>query len=425
MTTAMKRYIVILCALVPFVASAQVTYDAKRVVYNKQRVEVSFDVVSGEETLKNNTKMVLTPFLHNGADTLWLDSFEVFGSAKFKRERQEQSLQGNRGWTLSDNQIMQGEAMTYTASAPYASWLKGATLSVDRRVVGCGCDCFDGVEELANDLKPYNPPAQLLADVTPSAEHFEVVDAHQHILLEGKGAEVIFPISETKLYLNRYNNAKTLEQIIEAIRRIEENDAQQLSTIEIKGLASPEGGFKFNTELGEGRANALQKYIQAQMPHLTNEQFQIINGVENWEGLREMVAQSKLKDKSKVLKIIDTKRGEARKRALKMLNNGDTYRYMTKHFYPQLRMACYIALYYDEMADVAAEDINRANEMIRRGEAGEALELLMKHDKDSRAWNSIGASMLLLERVEEAIFWLEKAVEAGSEEARENLKYVK
>ena len=425
MTTAMKRYIVILCALVPFVASAQVTYDAKHVVYNKQRVEVSFDVVSGEETLKNNTKMVLTPFLHNGADTLWLDSFEVFGSAKFKRERQEQSLQGNRGWTLSDNQIMQGEAMTYTASAPYVSWLKGATLSVDRRVIGCGCDCFDGVEELANDLKPYNPPMQLLADVTPSAEHYEVVDAHQRILLEGKGAEVIFPISQTKLYLNRYNNAKTLEQIIEAIKRIEENDAQQLNSIEIKGLASPEGGLRFNTELGEGRANALQKYIQDKMPHLTNEQFQIINGVENWEGLREMVAQSKLKDKSKVLKIIDTKSGEARKRALKMLNNGDTYRYMTKYFYPQLRMACYIALYYDEMADVAAEDINRANEMIRRGEAGEALELLMKHDKDSRAWNSIGASMLLLERVEEAIFWFEKAVEAGSEEARENLKYVK
>lgn len=421
----MKRYIVILCALVPFVASAQVTYDAKHVVYNKQRVEVSFDVVSGEETLKNNTKMVLTPFLHNGADTLWLDSFEVFGSAKFKRERQEQSLQGNRGWTLSDNQIMQGEAMTYTASAPYVSWLKGATLSVDRRVIGCGCDCFDGVEELANDLKPYNPPMQLLADVTPSAEHYEVVDAHQRILLEGKGAEVIFPISQTKLYLNRYNNAKTLEQIIEAIKRIEENDAQQLNSIEIKGLASPEGGLRFNTELGEGRANALQKYIQDKMPHLTNEQFQIINGVENWEGLREMVAQSKLKDKSKVLKIIDTKSGEARKRALKMLNNGDTYRYMTKYFYPQLRMACYIALYYDEMADVAAEDINRANEMIRRGEAGEALELLMKHDKDSRAWNSIGASMLLLERVEEAIFWFEKAVEAGSEEARENLKYVK
>lgn len=425
MTTAMKRYIVILFALMPCVAFAQVNYDSKRVVYNKQRVEVSFDVVSGEETLKNNTKMVLTPFLHNGADTLWLDSFEVFGSTKFKRERQEQSLQGNKGWTLSDNQIMEGEAMTYTASAPYASWLRGATLSVDRRVVGCGCDCYDGVEELADDLKPYNPPAQQLATVEPSAAHYKVVDTHKHYLLQGDDAQVIFPVSETKLYLERFNNAQTLAEIVEAIMQIEKRDAQQLNNIEIKGLASPEGTLKFNTELGEGRANALREYIQTEMPHLTNEQFYIVNGVENWEGLRKMVEASNIKDKSKVLEIIDTKSGEARKMALKQLNGGDTYRYMLKNFYPQLRMACYIAVYYDELADVAAEDINRANELIRRGEAVEALELLMKHDTDSRAWNSIGASMLLLERVDEAIFWLEKAVEAGSNEARENLKYVK
>ena len=92
----MKRYIVTLLALLPCVAFAQVNYDSKRVVYNKQSVEVAFDVTSGDETLKNNTKMVLTPFLHNGADTLWLDSFEVFGSVKYKRERQEHALNGNK-----------------------------------------------------------------------------------------------------------------------------------------------------------------------------------------------------------------------------------------------------------------------------------------------------------------------------------------
>jgi Flp pilus assembly protein TadD len=125
------------------------------------------------------------------------------------------------------------------------------------------------------------------------------------------------------------------------------------------------------------------------------------------------------------LDIIDTKSGEERKTALKRLNNGSTYRYLLKNFYPQLRKACYLAVYYDELADVAAADINKANEMIRNNQPAEALEILSKHEADSRAWNSIGASMLLLERAEKAIYWLEKAIEAGSEEAKENIKYLK
>ena len=352
----MKRYIVTLFTLIPCVVFAQVNYDSKRVVYNKQSVDVTFDVTSGEETLKNNTKMVLTPFLHNGADTLWLDSFEIFGSVKYKRERQEQALNGNKGWTLAANQFMQGEGYAFTTSVPYQSWMNGATLSVDRRVLGCGCDCYDGVEDLAKGVKPYDPPTQLLAEVESSVKHYKVVDAHKRYMLEDK--HVIFPVSQTKLYLNRYNNQQTLDEIIDAIKLIEECDEQQLNNIEMVGFASPEGTLKFNTELGEGRANALRKYIQSQMPHLKDEQFNIINGVENWDGLRKMVVMSDLKEKSEILDIIDTKSGEERKRALKQLNYGTTYYYLLKNFYPQLRKACYIAVYYDELADIAAADIN-------------------------------------------------------------------
>lgn len=421
----MKRYIVTLLALLPCVAFAQVNYDSKRVVYNKQSVEVTFDVTSGDETLKNNTKMVLTPFLHNGADTLWLDSFEVFGSVKYKRERQEQALNGNKGWTLSSNQIMEGDSYSFSASTPYQSWMNGATLSVDRRVLGCGCDCYDGVEDLAEGVKPYDPPTQLLAEVASSVDHYQVVDTHKHYLFQDKGMQVIYPVSQTKLYLDRYNNQQTLDEIIEAIKNIEKCDEQQLNNIEMMGFASPEGTLKFNTELGEGRANSLRKYIQSQMPHLEDKQFYIINGVENWDGLREMVVASDLKDKDKVLEIIDTESGEARKMALKRLNNGTTYRYMLKNFYPQLRKACYIAVYYDELADVAAADINKANEMIRQNQPAEALEVLRNYEADSRAWNSLGAAMIMLERVDEAIYWFEKAIESGSEEAKENIKYLK
>ena len=421
----MKRFIVILFTLAPYLLSAQVEYKSEQVAYNKQNVEVTFDIASGKKTLKNNTKMVLTPFLHNGADTLELGSFEIFGSTRFKRERQEQALNGNKSWAMAANQIMEGDSYSFAATAPYKEWMKGATLSVDRRVVGCGCDCYDGVVTLAKDLKPYNPPAPLLKRVEPSVAHYEVVDSHKRFLFETQDMRVIYPVSETKLYIDRYNNEQVLGKIIEAIKVIEKCDEQQLNAIEMKGFASPEGTLQFNTELGENRAASLRNYIQGQMPHLKSEQFHLINGVENWEGLRDMVANSSMNEKESVLKIIDNKQGEERKAALKRLHNGRSYRYMLDNFYPQLRNACYIAVYFDELADVAAENINKANELIRNNEPAKALEILSKYESDDRAWNSIGACMMLLERVDEAITWFEKAIEAGSAEARENLKYLK
>lgn len=421
----MKRYIVILFALVPYLVSAQVDYKSKRVAYNKQNVEVTFDVTSGKKTLKNHSKMILTPFLHKNNDTLKLGSFEVYGSIKYKRERQEQALKGNKKWALASNQVMEGEGYSFTATVPYKSWMKGATLSVDRRVVGCGCDCFDRVDDLANDLKPYNPPTPQLAKVMPSVEHYKVVDSHKRYIFEAKDMQVIYPVSDTRLYLKRFNNEHVVNEILKALAIIEKCDEQQLNAIEMKGFASPEGTVKINTRLGKGRAATLRNYIQSKMPHLKNEQFYLINGVENWDGLREMVASSNMKEKQAILDIIDQKSGDARKAALKRLNNGSSYRYMLKTFYPQLRNACYIAVYFDELADVAAEAINKANEMIRNNEPEKALEILSKYESDSRAWNSIGACMMQLERVEEAISWFEKAIEAGSAEARENLKYLK
>ena len=421
----MKRYIVILFTLAPHLLSAQVEYKSKQVAYNKQNVEVSFDVTSGKKSVKNNSKMILTPFLHKGNDTLKLNSFEIYGSIKYKRERQEQALNGNKKWAMAENQIMEGGSYSFSASAPYKSWMKGATLSVDRRVVGCGCDCYDGVENLADNLKPYNPPTPLLAKVEPSAELYEVVDSHKRYIFEANDMQVIYPVSEVKLYIERYNNKQVLGKIIEAIKIIEKCDEQQLNAIEMKGFASPEGTVKFNSKLGEGRAASLRNYIQSKISNLKNEQFYLINGIENWEGLREMIVTSDMKDKEAVLKIIDNKKGEERKSALKRLNNGKSYRYMLEKFYPQLRNACYIAVYFDELADIAAENINKANELIRNNQPQQALDILSKYESDNRAWNSIGACMMQLERVGEAIAWFEKAIQVGSKEARENLKYLK
>ena len=68
--------------------------------------------------------------------------------------------------------------------------------------------------------------------------------------------------------------------------------------------------------------------------------------------MRELVAASDMKDKRAVLNIIDntplwdSSRQIGRQGELMRLNGGTTYRYMYNHFFPQLRNATYIKIYY-------------------------------------------------------------------------------
>lgn len=416
-------YILFLC-LLSVLAQAQVEVTETSVKKNKQNVEVSFAVNTDADLLKSRYKLVLTPFLYNNADTLLLPPVEIYGRTRYKRERQEQTLNGQPHWTLGAGQYLKGDACTYQAAIPYQRWMRTASLGLHRQLVGCGCDCYDGTQPLARDIAIYVPPTPAWLETEPDPRRYEVVDAKQRWDFGREALRVFFPVSKTVLLTDRYDNQATLQRIIAAIRRIQQTDSLRLNQVEITGFASPEGTLAFNTRLGEGRAHALKAYIQQEMPELQDENFYLINGVENWDGLRQMVAASDMQQRDDVLDIIDHRTGEARKTALKQLDGGRAYRHILHTFYPELRNACYIAVYFDRLDDRAATAINQANADIRAGRYAQALQTLRPHENDSRAWNSIGICHMMLEDETEAARWFHKAIEAGDRTAIDNLRQI-
>ena len=383
---------------------------------NKRDVEVRFELETTPKTLKNRYKTEVTPYLYAGTDTLRLPPVEVFGKIRYKRERQEQALAGNPRWALSSRQTMEGTPYRYFAAAPYERWMRTASLGIACRTIGCGCDCYDGDRVVAERIPVYVAPVPYLSDRPAEPEKFEVVDARKRWNFDREEIKVIFPVSKTELLLTEYGNQAALDKIIAGIRGLEGLDTLRLSGVEITGFASPEGSEAFNASLGQGRVEALRDYIRSRVPELEEEDFELINGVENWDGLRQKVAASDLPFRQAVLDIIDNESGEARKRALRKLDGGRPYAYLLRHYYPELRNACYIALYYDVLGDRAADAVNAANADIRAGRYAEALERLEPYRTDERAWNPIGVCCMMLEREEEAIEWFEKAVEAGQGE---------
>jgi TPR repeat protein len=176
-----------------------------------------------------------------------------------------------------------------------------------------------------------------------------------------------------------------------------------------------------NVTLSQGRADALKAYI-IKVLNLDSRQFNITAGAEDWNGLKSLVEKSDLADKAKVIEIIDTTPSQEKQAALKRLSGGKTYKTLLKSFYPQLRDACYINVWYSEKEDMVAETINTAIEDVNAKRYHEAIRKLLPYKDDSRTWNTLGSAYLLTDNLEEAKKWFEAAASTGDKEAVKNLE---
>ena len=114
---------------------------------------------------------------------------------------------------------------------------------------------------------------------------------------------------------------------------------------------------------------------------------------------------------------------EQKKTEIKAIENGAVWKKMLKEVYPHLRCARYLAVYYDSDDDVV-ERINKANAEIRKGGYLDAYRALSSVSEDARAFNSIGVSLMMQGKFEEAMPWFEKALAAGCLSAQKNIEAI-
>ena len=387
--------------------------------YNDTKAIVTFDLQTQENNIPSNRKEVIKPFLFNGPDTLWLDKVEVYGKNRLKREIQENRLSGVKDWELTENQMVKGITYNYSAETKVKRWMTPAYLGIKREIRGCGCeDEMMFADQLVTHSTLYHePPAIKRRHLTSYA----LEDAQVKMELEQDNYEIIFKVAKTRIDSTIFNNGVAFGNILAAVDKIYSRKGFKIDKIEIAGFASPEGTQSFNRWLGENRAKALIKYIIENRPqyNLTPDNFIVINGEENWAGLRKMTLSSQMsqEEKQKIIDIIDSPAGAARKGKLKALDGGRTYLKMLKEVYPHLRSATYVSLYYGTEDEQVVEKINLANSQIEKGEYAKALETITPYSEDFRAYNTYAVALMMNGEFEKALPYLDKAIDEGCHKA--------
>ena len=91
----MKKSIIIAALMSAFsvMASAQTVISNQSLVEDGERIVVSFDVETDVKSIPANRKEILMPFVYNQKDTIWLETLEVYGKGRYKREMQEKHIE--------------------------------------------------------------------------------------------------------------------------------------------------------------------------------------------------------------------------------------------------------------------------------------------------------------------------------------------
>ncbi len=339
----MKRTIFILASLfvttIMAVAAAQTTtsiipgvsVENFNINRNGKYLTVTMDIDLSKLDVSSNRAVLLTPRLANGADSLDLPSVGIYGHRRYyyyiRNGISTISGETEKSFKASNKP----EQVEYDNHIPYEKWMDGAILKFHRSDWGC-CQAllaeYEGL--LGRHREAFFPE---LVFVQPKAE---IMKSRS---LSGS-AYIDFPVDKTVIYPDYRRNTVELGKIQATIDSVRNDKDVTITSVWLKGFASPESPYKHNTDLAIGRTAALKKHI-GQLYHFADSIIRTDYEPEDWAGLRRYVDQSNIDHRTEILAMIDSDLEPDAKEAKIKRTYPDEYRFMLQNFYPALRHTDY------------------------------------------------------------------------------------
>ena len=300
-------------------------------------VGLTFDLHAVE--LASNRSLICTPLLTRGDSVKALPPLVVNG-----RNRQilyERGLRGEAKHTAPQAVRRRNgteQTVAYETRIPFRRWMERAEVSLVIDECGCG---WENLQESRSPLFTLNLAEPVVLRpvtvyLTPEAEAVKARKAEGRAYLD-------FPVNQTAIDANYRNNPSELGKIRQTIETVRGNRFATITSLTVKGYASPEGSYAANARLAEGRAKALLDYVQG-LYDFGTAATHVSSVPEDWEGLERAVEAGSLPDRDALLAIIRADEPadfDAREWKLKLLNGGTSYKQLLRDVYPSLRHSDY------------------------------------------------------------------------------------
>lgn len=310
---------------------------------------VSMDIIPSDGKkwhVKSDRIITLTPVLSNDANEVKLPPIEIKGRNQYLYGERNKLNGGQNIYKASDI-----SAIHYETRVPYEEWMDNSRLDMGEDLCGC---CRTLLASNENPLKeidrrPFEPHYVF---ITPKAETVKARSESGQAFLD-------FRVSKTDIDPVYRKNPSELQKINETIDLVRNDKDVTITSIVIKGYASPESPYSNNARLASGRVRSLADYLVGERG-IDRSLIRMDSEPENWEGLREYVVNSTLRDKAGILEIIDSDREPDNKEWVLKSTYPEAYRELLADCYPGLRRTDYRIDY-----NVRAFDVEEAKDIMR------------------------------------------------------------
>lgn len=358
---------------------AGVGVEKVRMKRNDRLMSVGMELGLKTLELEGNRAAVFTPVLVNGQDTAALPPVGVYGRTRwYQYLRAGMPLGGEEETSIRYSE--RPEAMEYRADVPYEEWMNGSELLLLRRDYGC-CRL-----RLGEQTQPVGGYREVI--YTPEFRYVRpVASGVKHRELSGR-AYIDFPVNRTEIYPDYRKNPVELQKIIGTIDSIRNDRDITVSSITIKGYASPEGSYTNNIRLAKGRTATLKQYVE-NMYRFDADFIKTDYEPEDWAGLRRYVEGSGLEHRAEILEIIDSGMEPDPKNTKLQRSYPEEYRFLLQTVYPGLRHSDYTIEYTIR----AYADVNEIAALLRTAPQKLSLEemyrLAQTYEPGSDEWDEV------------------------------------
>ncbi|MDE5677151.1 DUF3868 domain-containing protein [Phocaeicola sp.] len=318
-----------------YLTIGRVKVDGLNVTLNGGNLLVSMDIdVSGMD-IPSSREVVFAPVLRFDNHEQSLPAVVLAGRTRYYLHLRNESSPavGTSLFRAGHDRVIH-----YNATVPYSDWMENATLELGDELCGCLCEVLYSDRSPLTTLdfapKVFSPEFVYLA---PRSEEVKTRE------LKGS-AYIDFPVNRTEIYEDYRRNPVELAKIRATIDTVRNDPDTRITSIRIKGYASPEGSYANNTRLAKGRTETLKNYVQ----RLYNFPFGIMSTdyePEDWAGLERYLETCTLPGRYGILELARSGGDpDAREQKIKTRYPED-YRFLLSEVYPGLRHSDYAVEY--------------------------------------------------------------------------------
>ena len=198
---------------------------------------------------------------------------------------------------------------------------------------------------LAVDDSAYSlPPSDTLSYVVSSMLSFvdtlpryriKVID--KFVTVEDRNY-IQFFVGDTRVVDTLGDNRRQLDKITGLMRQIVEQQEFYADTITLTAASSPEGDYRFNDRLSQGRAEALKRYLVRRYGRSIDTMLTVRWVAEDWTELTNRIRTDReIVNREAILELIAAEKNPDRREQIIRLRFPQEYAYVRSVIYPQLR----------------------------------------------------------------------------------------